>query len=124
MEMILRQKRLKATPGRLAMLKCLAANNHPISAETIHTKLKQRFDLVTIYRNLEAFERSGIVFRETMRKTDCFYLADAPHHHIFCRSCEAVACVACDHKIVSVPNFKNIAHRLVLTGICRKCVDA
>src|SRR3989338_6036144 len=102
METILRQKQLKATPGRLAMLKCLAANRRPISAETIHARLKQRVDLVTIYRNLETFERAGIVFRETIGKTDCFYLADTPHHHIVCRSCEAVVCVPCDHKTVSV----------------------
>ena len=124
METILRQKQLKATPGRLAMLKCLAANRRPISAETIHARLKQRVDLVTIYRNLETFERAGIVFRETIGKTDCFYLADTPHHHIVCRSCEAVVCVPCDHKTVSVPNFKNVTHQLVLTGTCKTCANA
>lgn len=124
MENILRQKKLKATPGRLAMLKCLSAHHRPISAEIIHAKLKQRVNLVTIYRNLEAFEKAGIVFCETIGKTDCYYLADAPHHHIVCRHCEAVECVPCDHQPLTATKFKNIVHRLVLTGTCQKCADA
>lgn len=124
METVLRQKHLKATPGRLALLKYLSATQHPISAETIHAKLKQRFDLVTIYRNLKAFERAGIVFRETIGKTDCFYLAEKPHHHIICRSCQTVECIPCDHRTFPVPNFKNVTHQLVLTGTCKTCADA
>ena len=124
MENILRQNKLKVTPGRLAILKYLSANRRPVSAETIHAKLRQRADLVTIYRNLEAFERAGIVFRETIGKTDCFYLADTPHHHIVCRHCEAISCLPCDHTTFSVPNFKNVTHQLVLTGTCKACADA
>ena len=124
MKNVLQKNHLKNTTCRTEILRCLSATKKPIAAETIHVKLKKQFDLVTIYRNLNAFEAKGIVFRETINKADCFYLADIPHHHIICRSCDAVACLPCDHKKFTIPHFKNIAHRLVLTGICRQCAQA
>jgi Fe2+ or Zn2+ uptake regulation protein len=95
-----------------------------MTVETMHQKLKQRFDLVTMYRNAEAFAKVGMLFKETIGRTDYYYLAAHQHHHIVCRSCNTMECLPCDHTVIRVPHFKNITHQLVLTGVCDHCDDS
>lgn len=121
MEKLLRQNGLKATPGRLAMLKFLSQKGKPQTAETIYKGLKEQFDLVTIYRNLEKFRQKNLVFKESLAKKDFYYMDQSPHHHIVCENCETMECVPCSHQKFTIKNFTNIKHQLLLTGICRQC---
>lgn len=122
MEKVLKNKGLKVTPGRLEILEVLSSDDKPKTAEDVYKKLKKKYDLVTIYRNLEAFEDKGIIFKESVNKKDFYYLAQSQHHHIVCRTCEKMECIPCSHEKFSIKNFSQIKHQLLLTGICKKCI--
>lgn len=121
MENILKENNLKITLGRLEILRVLSIDNKPKTAEEIYKKMKKKYDLVTIYRNLELFNSKEIIFKENANKKDFYYLAKSQHHHIICRDCEKMECIPCSHKQFSINNFSQIKHQLLLTGICLKC---
>lgn len=121
MENIIKNKGLKVTPGRIDILGCLNKDNRPKTAEEIYKKLSQRYDLATIYRNLETFEKKGVIFKESVDKKDYYYLAESKHHHIVCRLCKKMQCIPCSHQKFNIKNFTNIKHQLLLTGVCNEC---
>lgn len=112
---------LKSTPARKAILKILQKNHRPFSVDELHEKLGKKYDIVTLYRNMQEFEKNEIVFRESINRTDYFYFAQNSHHHIICIKCGAIACVPCNHHEIKVKNFKNINHHLTLSGVCVQC---
>ncbi|NUM25827.1 MAG: transcriptional repressor [Candidatus Buchananbacteria bacterium] len=123
MQNILKKSGLKNTACRKHIIGVLIKTHEPISAETLYQKLKKQYDLVTIYRNLAAFEQKGIVFKEHINKIDRYYIDNAQHHHITCTSCGKTECVPCTHNNFKIKNFINIKHQLVLSGICQGCTN-
>src|SRR3989344_775366 len=121
MEKLLKKNNLKVTPGRIDILNLLSLGDAPKTAETIYKSLKKKYDLVTVYRNLESFEKKGLLFKETAGKKDYYYLASSPHHHIVCRNCQKMESVPCSHQQFTAKNFTEITHQLLLTGVCRQC---
>ncbi|MFH0804866.1 MAG: hypothetical protein V1916_01575, partial [Patescibacteria group bacterium] len=51
----------------------------------------------------------------------CYYLAPAEHHHVVCRRCHRVECVPCHVEFRAPRSFRDIDHRLSLTGTCTSC---
>ena len=88
---VLREKGLRITEQRKAILEVLSRANAPISAEENHARLsKHSCDLVTVYRCLEQFVKAGVVelgVRENGTKVYCFGHGDGHHHHLTCRKC-------------------------------------
>ena len=121
MEKTLKENNLKVTPGRLKILKILSQSAAPKTAGFIYKALRQKIDLVTIYRNLEKFAEKEIVFRQPVGSKDYYYLAPARHHHIICLGCEKIECVPCAHRKFLVKNFTGIRHQLLLKGLCKTC---
>jgi len=120
---IIKKFGLKITPARVDILSLLSGDETPISTELIYKKLKEKYDLATIYRNMSIFVQKGAVFLETIGHSDRYYLSNSEHHHIVCRSCDAVSCIPCEHKggKLKVKGFSDVSHRLLLTGLCKKC---
>lgn len=110
----------KNTNPRKAVLDFVVKSKTPVSAKEIHKK-NPKIDLASVYRNLKIFKNLGIVFEDTMNNESFYYSSKEKHHHIVCSSCGTVACVPCDHKLPKIKNFTNIAHKLLLSGICGKC---
>ena len=111
---------IKLTRPRQAIYKVLTQNQKPLSAQEIHRKLNGRFDLASVYRNLNLLAGRGLIYSEVLGQESCFYLADLPHHHIICRSCGRLECLPCRHQI-KVKHFRVIKHRLTLSGLCDQC---
>lgn len=120
---IIKKFGLKLTPARIDILKLLSKDETPISAELIHKKLRGKYDLATIYRNMSIFVQRGVVFLEAIGHSDRYYLSNSEHHHIVCRSCDIVECLPCEHheEKINVKGFTDVSHNLVLTGLCKKC---
>lgn len=125
-------KKLKATPTRLKILELFSKNAcSPISAENIQTKLKKyRLDLATIYRNLIAFEKFGLIKKiELQQKADYFELAGHHHHHIICKKCGQIEKFSqCNLESLKnnllrhSKNFDTVTdHSLEFFGLCRQC---
>lgn len=60
-ESILRKYNLKNTMVRRVILDQFIQSDHALSHKDIEDKLSRDFDRVTIYRNLNSFEQSGII---------------------------------------------------------------
>ncbi len=126
----LKKDRLRITEPRKALLRLLVDLSKPFSAEEIHERLGfKAFDLVTIYRNLEAFDKAGIVNRiPTESGKSLFELNAEQHHyhHIICRKCHHTekldSCEAIKlEKLASDLGYSEVTHVLELYGVCETC---
>jgi Fe2+ or Zn2+ uptake regulation protein len=130
---ILKSAGLKITPTRKAILAVFSLDCKPINAEYIFGKLKTRnINLVTIYRNLDSFERVGILKRLNLDKGSSYYelTGGHHHHHIICTNCgatEEFSARAIEQAIDKIPQsslFSAIdSHSLELFGVCKKCMS-
>lgn len=135
MKDLLKEKGLKATPARLAILDIFSKSKVPLSAEKIFLDLKRNkenknINEATVYRTLTNFEEVGILAKVDLRKESAFFeLAKEHHHHIACLKCDAVEDFESSEveKVLgriarNSSKFINIKqHSLELFGLCKAC---
>lgn len=125
---LLRRKGMRTTRRRVDILRFFSAATAPLSAETLHTKLRG-MDRATVYRTLSRFADAGLLnavnFGGSERR---FERAGAHHHHLVCTSCEKVEELQIPEKDIdraalkSSKGFSRVSgHSLEFFGICRKC---
>ena len=126
----LKKERLRITEPRKALLQLLDGAPKPLSAEELHEALgAEEFDLVTIYRNLDAFENAGIVNRIPTESGKSLYELNAEqhhYHHIICRKCHRTEKLdTCEieklEKLASDLGYSELTHVLELYGVCETC---
>lgn len=126
----LKKERLRVTEPRKALLKLLIKLTKPYSAEEIHERLgADTFDLVTVYRNLDAFATAGLVNRIPTESGKFLYeLNEEEHHyhHIICRRCHRTEKLdTCEvvklEKLASDLGYSEVTHVLELYGVCETC---
>jgi Fur family ferric uptake transcriptional regulator/Fur family peroxide stress response transcriptional regulator len=119
----LREKKIKATPQRLAVLEYLRSGYIHPSAEEIYGALKPQcpsLSLATVYNALDALVKAGAVNRLTIddRHTNYEY-GRAPHAHFLCRSCGRI------YDLPPGGTDVRYGHRIekaYYQGLCRKCL--
>ena len=128
--LVLREKGLRITEQRKAILEVLSEANAPISAEENHARLsKHPCDLVTVYRCLDQFVKAGVVelgVRENGTKVYCFGHGDGHHHHLTCRKCgdsERVdVCMKEElEEIARGHGYQEVTHVMEVFGVCPSC---
>lgn len=127
---VLRERQLRITEPRKAMLRALIAEHGPFTSEEVHARLPAgQCDLVTVYRSLQAMEEAGVLrrcdFGDHAQRYE-FNAGEHHHHHIICRACgkaETLDLCVVDslERIVREKGYANVSHVLELFGICRKC---
>lgn len=130
---ILRERRLRATPERLATIAALVRAGAPLSladlAKRIHADAPH---LATLYRTVRTLEIAGLIRRVDMAHRHAHYEFLAPgaehHHHIVCRTCgkiadlEHVEASALQKHQLSMVGFANAdTHTLEYFGTCTTC---
>lgn len=127
---VLRKEKLRITTPRKALLELLVRETRPLSVEEIHHALGvDDYDLVTVYRSLETFERAGIIQRIMLEKgKNLFELMrhQHHHHHVICRKCHrAEPLDYCEaeklEKLARDLGYTEISHVLELYGVCDEC---
>lgn len=138
---ILRQKGLKVTPLRKAILDAFQSKRSALTADQLFVSVRKevpRAGLQSIYRNLVDFQEAGIAEEVLMGKRgSVFALCNnflGHHHHLICRSCgrsEEINPCAIDSAIRAMNrSFRRIGkkirfrierHFLQLEGICDVC---
>jgi Fur family transcriptional regulator, ferric uptake regulator len=138
---ILRQKGLKVTPLRKAILDAFQSKRSTLTADQLYASVRRyvpRAGLQSIYRNLSDFQEAGIAEEVlTGRRGSVFALchnALGHHHHLICRSCgrsEEINPCAIDSAMRAMNrSFRRIGkkirfhierHFLQLEGICDAC---
>ncbi len=127
---ILKKVGQKITPARMALLAELKKSTKPLHVDQLVEKVGGR-DKATIYRNLVALHRMGIVRRVDLHQSKTYYEWNEreDHHHLICTMCEKIRDFnGCDFEHIGkvalkqVPEFsKIIEHSFELFGICREC---
>ncbi|MEI7651079.1 MAG: Fur family transcriptional regulator [Verrucomicrobiota bacterium] len=127
----MKEKSLRVTSPRMAMLKALAAAKHPLSAEQIHSAAGDtKLDLVTVYRSLGAMEDAGIVQRHPLERGRSLYALVSPghhHHHVICRQCGRIERLpGCDSSRIEAAarerGFSDLTHIMEVYGVCPTCL--
>lgn len=128
----LRGKKLKATPGRMAILDIFIHTEKPLSIKELKVKMGLAGpDTATLYRNAESLTLEGMITKVNLGgKNACYELASRQHHHhLICKQCGLVN----DITIFSRPglnaqalkkakDFSSVTgHSLEFFGICKKC---
>ncbi|MFP4156589.1 MAG: Fur family transcriptional regulator [Opitutales bacterium] len=127
--------RLRAGGGRMTkkreqLLGALLTFDRPAAAEEIRLRAElPPSDLVTVYRNLETFEKLGVLQRVPLENgTQLFELTapDEHYHHLICRECHRTERLhVCMHKEAfnqaKAHGFSNIAHLMEVYGLCETC---
>jgi len=129
---LLRKEGFRITEQRKAILEVLAKAESPMSADECFAGLTNvKCDLVTIYRCLEQFEKTGIVelgVRENGTRVYCLGHGHegGHHHHLTCRKCghaERVdICMANElEELARGHGFTNVTHVMEVFGLCPSC---
>lgn len=125
----LKEKDVRLTAPRRAILEILAKTLVPLSSEEIFSRLK-KVDLVTVYRSLTTLEEIGLLRRHDFGDTVKRYeLSEEGHHHHFirCRSCGNVeAFEGCEFesaisKTLERKGYRMIHHTLDVQALCADC---
>lgn len=128
-------ERLRADGGRMTkkrerVLGALLTFDRPATAEEIRERAElPASDLVTVYRNLETFEKLGVLQRVPLENgTQLFELTapDEHYHHLICRECHKTErldiCVGQEVvKKAKAHGFSEIAHLMEVYGVCEEC---
>ena len=123
------------TKSRTALLEIITEAEAPLSAGDIHVLMEQRYDLATVYRGLNYFEKQGTVesftFSCSREGTERYYYRRAhPHTHFFhCASCHRfISLGTCrlqdlEHQLEADHDVAIQEHTLYFTGLCSSCRD-
>ena len=130
---ILRSAGCKATQPRVYILLLLSKTKKPLTVQEIGEKLPKNIaDQATVYRTVQLLGKIGLVQEVLFAGHDHAhyeYARRTDHHHIVCRSCDAVEdFVGCEVKTIQrqalaqSKQFKSIiSHAIELSGYCKKC---
>lgn len=132
---ILRKNKLKITPKRLEIIDFFLKNEKYVTPVEVWEYLKKRFKkigLPTTYRNLEQFEKIGILAK-IIGEENRFYFGlckktpKIHHHHIVCTLCHKISDFnTCNFykiktEIEKETKFKIKEHYFFIKGICQNC---
>ena len=130
---ILKERGLKSTPQRLAVLHVLHESTSYLSINDILKKVKKltpRTGIATIYRTLDIFAEIGLATRVHFQDgtSSYVYSAHAHNHQIICTSCSKTMdfseCPFEDYleDLSSRIGFKMQKHFFQIYGECNECV--
>lgn len=128
---ILKQKNMRMTSQRYAILEYLLTDEIHPTANEIYQHLKTDFpnmSIATIYNNLNFFKEAGILIELPFSDSSSrFDLSVSKHYHAICNKCGKVVdfnypgLVEIEHAIENMTGFKVDGHQFNITGYCPIC---
>lgn len=133
---MLREKGLKVTPQRIAILNMLMnTKSHP-TAEAIFKALEPTnptMSLATVYKTLDSFTSAELIQELSIDGESLHYDYNAAFHpHIICKKCGSVCDIDLDisdeinsviNKIGSNTKYKVDKEQLFFYGLCENCEE-
>ncbi len=129
-----REKGLKITPQRLAIIEFLDGNKDHPTAEEIYREIRKKHPTVsfaTVYNTIQALKERGELMEVTIdpgRKR--FDPNPVPHHHIICTECSKVSDVFVDYsRTLRLPReveegFTVTGNHVDFFGVCKDCAES
>lgn len=116
-ERLIKDKNIKLTAARVALLKVLEKAGRPLCYEEIKDGLSM--DKATFYRNISKFEEEGILNAfESNDKKRYFEIKHKPHAHFVCVACNSVECL----KNVEIKLPDHEITTIIINGKCSSCL--
>lgn len=132
LQAILTQHGYRLTTARKTTFQLLDTPE-PQAMTDIIARARSTIDRVTVYRNIELFEKLGIVHRLMAGWKYKLELSDdfiSHHHHMSCIDCGTLIDIADDAQIESFIHEVSIKHAFTvqkhsfeIEGLCRKCAQ-
>ena len=137
-ESLLRGAGIRFTPARRLVVRTLEAAPGPQSAGDLHTALRDRLPLSSLYRTLTVLEEAGVLAKEHDAAGVARYeLAESllgHHHHLVCVFCGEVRDVGIDpptedtvarlvEDIARRAGYQATGHRIDIAGTCASCLS-
>ena len=128
---ILKSKKLKVTPQRLAIYKVLyETSTHP-TAEDIYTALRQThptMSLATVYKTLDALKKAELATELNVGDDSSRYDATIKSHpHMICLTCGKVLDLHTDSlkgfkdEVQKETDFDIVSEKVYFYGTCKAC---
>lgn len=130
----------RLTNERVLLLKVSCELGSHFTTEVIQRKLAERgsrMAMTTIYRNLPALEKAGIIRRTTLSEEEMNGAATyehvwgRPHHdHLLCQACGKKieftydALEVLQQAVASKHGYTLVSHNLELVGLCPECTGS
>ncbi len=132
---ILKLHNIKRTPARLAILNALKTFGRPLSELEIKEEMRENYDRITFYRNMQTLSAAGVIHKIVIDNTLIRYGLSccSEHHthcnhknehaHFYCEQCQSVECL----EQVHIPDFALPAgyklhdNDIIIKGRCVKC---
>lgn len=124
---VLRDRGLRLSSSRRLVLEALFAAEGPVSAEHIMRRLN--LDLTTVYRNLETFERHGLVRHVHLGHGPGLYvlLGRGEREYLYCDCCGAVTALPAEEfdpvrkRIKERYGYEARFNHFAIVGRCAAC---
>ncbi len=129
----LKQKRLRRTPERYAILEMVFSHNDHFQVDTIFSEMEANSYHVsrsTVYNTIELFCQCGLVRKHQFGMRQSLYetnLDESSHHHLVCTICGKIREVK-DPELMSMINTRGYGKfsvsysSLCVFGICASCL--
>lgn len=130
---ILAGKGYHLTQARELVFLTLLNSSKPLSLRELYTQISSKVDRASVYRNIELFEKLGIVHRIYIGWKYKLELSDqfiAHHHHLICLSCGKVIDIKDERHIDEFTrdiarqfDFQPRSHQFEIDGYCKECLS-
>ena len=115
---LIKNKNIKLTTARIALLDIFENTKKPISYEDIKNSLSM--DKATFYRNVTKFQEEGILNSfESNDKKRYFEIHRKLHGHFVCVQCNALECI--DDMELNLDGYE--VNNIIINGICKECLS-
>jgi Fur family peroxide stress response transcriptional regulator len=128
----MREKGLRITPQRIAILRVLSISKGHPSVENIYEQVKEEFpttSVATVYKNVSMLKELGEVLELNFGTESSRYDGNKPnpHPHLICTECKKIIDPDLDSlkdmstELIKETGFRITSHRLDFFGICPEC---
>lgn len=127
---MLKSKKLKITPQRIAILEELHNKGH-LGIDEIFNGIKKNVpsvSLATVYKNILSLQETHIIKSiKTPTQRQKYEINKHPHIHLFCKKCEKIEDFSIDMSefqayCTKMSGYESLDEAsIVLTGICPHC---
>lgn len=129
----LKQKGVRMTPQRYAILEYMASSETHPTADDIFKSLSPQYpnmSVATVYNNLRMFKEAGLIKELTYGDSSSRFDFDThDHYHVICEKCKKIvdfqypALHEVEMLAKHVTGFEVNSHRLELYGVCADCKE-
>jgi len=129
---LLQQHEVKKTLSRVALIRTLIDSKIPLSENEIRERMRDQYDRITFYRNVQTLSDSGIIHRIVIDNTLVKYALNCceqghkhrvDHVHFYCKGCKNTICLD-QVPVQSYPlpdGFTLSECDVVIKGYCKNC---